>query len=563
MSLVTGGGGNKNGGWPFWGLRSRWAAVLGVGLLLVVVILFATRGRGISEFLFGYQEKYLFFLNDLHLSEEGAQALATVTWALHVLAYSYLSWWVVFRIFPRRLTWASACVALLAMCVSVPMLAVQAWFRSPPREIVDLKDLKDLRCFDTMNGAPLVYFYQARDGSITVYYGRGYHNGARLLPITEKVCEQVKARARLSFEFEAKRIAGLEEARRNKEVEEQRAAAEQQRLLAEEQRLAAEQKRKAEEAAAQAREQEERALAEQKRRADEEAEQARQKVLAELRARVAGTYVGEISSRTLSGGYAGKRFYRLTINPNGESGRYAIFAQGRLIFDVLMSGKLSPDAVFIGRSASTDSSGEYHPDDVKLTFLPDLDRVNFYYRDDYVKKEGSGTLARVEPQVSDARERSLLSIAKREDACTADASKEPTRAHFLVVPLAATPTNLAEAKRIASDTFGALYPALDATYVYGGVLSGKLSVSNRQYNLKISSGPGDPITFKGRSQRATRFTFLDGLLDDEGNPRSFKLGIDVSELAFASKTLSAWSAKREKWIDGFCHVIYPLIEFLD
>jgi hypothetical protein len=562
MSLITGGG-HKERGWTLLGGRSRWTAVIGVGVLLLVVILFATRGRGISEFLFGYQDKYLFFLNDLRFSEEGAQALATVTWALHVVAYCYLSWWVIFRIFPRRLTWASACVALLAMCVSVPMLAVQAWFRSPPREIVDLNELKNLRCFDAMNGAPLVYFHQSRDGTITAYHGRGYHNGIKLLPVTEKVCEQIKARARLSLEFEAKRIAEMEEARRNKEIEEQRVAAEQQRRLAEEQRLLAEQKRKAEEAAAQAREQEERALAEQRRRAEEEAEHARQKALADMRAKVAGTYIGEVSSRTLSGAYVGKRFYRLTFNSNGDGGSYAIFSYGRLIFDVLMSGKLSTDGVFAGRSASTDNSGEYHPDDVKLTFLPDLDRVNFYFRDDYVKKEGSGTLVRVEPKISDARERALQVITKREDDCRTEAGKRPTRAHFLVVPLAATTTNLAEARRSALDTFGTSYPAVDATYAYGAVLSGKLSVSNREYSLKISTGSGDPVTFKNRSLRTTRFTYLDGLFDDESNPINFKLGLDLSEVTLASRTLSAWSSKREKWSEGDCHVIYPVIEFVD
>jgi uncharacterized protein (DUF736 family) len=110
-------------------------------------------------------------------------------------------------------------------------------------------------------------------------------------------------------------------------------------------------------------------------------------------AMTAGIYAGKVDRRSLRGERAEARTYRLTMNPDMNTGKVLIYnPDGTLRSEIGLIGKMRDDGSFEGTTTVIDGPPNYKPDHVRLVFSPDRASVEWYHNDGTM--EGSGTLSR-------------------------------------------------------------------------------------------------------------------------------------------------------------------------
>ncbi len=105
-----------------------------------------------------------------------------------------------------------------------------------------------------------------------------------------------------------------------------------------------------------------------------------------------GTYAGKVDRRFLGGEPQATRTYRLTLNPDMNTGKVLIYDfDGKLLNEIGLVGKMTDDRTFEGRTTVINASPGYKPDNVRLVFSSDHSSVDWYHNDGTI--EGSGTLS--------------------------------------------------------------------------------------------------------------------------------------------------------------------------
>jgi hypothetical protein len=111
-------------------------------------------------------------------------------------------------------------------------------------------------------------------------------------------------------------------------------------------------------------------------------------------AALAGSYAGEVERRYINGAPQATRTYRLTMNPDMNTGKVLIYdPDGKLRNEIGLVGKMTEPQTFEGTTTVINASPNYRPDKVRLVFSSDGDSVQWYHNDGTL--EGSGTLSRV------------------------------------------------------------------------------------------------------------------------------------------------------------------------
>jgi hypothetical protein len=111
-------------------------------------------------------------------------------------------------------------------------------------------------------------------------------------------------------------------------------------------------------------------------------------------AAIPGTYAGEVDRRYISGDPQATRTYRLTMNPDMNTGKVLIYdLDGKLRNEIGLVGKMIDERTFEGKTTVINASPNYKPDNVRLVFSPDGSSVQWYHNDGTL--EGAGTLPRL------------------------------------------------------------------------------------------------------------------------------------------------------------------------
>jgi len=114
----------------------------------------------------------------------------------------------------------------------------------------------------------------------------------------------------------------------------------------------------------------------------------------QMPATVAGTYAGNVDRRTLNGEARATRTYRLTMNPDMNTGKVLIYdLDGRLLNEIALVGKMTDGGKFEGQTIVIKAAPNYKPDNVRLVFSPDRTSVHWYHDDGAL--EGTGLLSHV------------------------------------------------------------------------------------------------------------------------------------------------------------------------
>ena len=109
-------------------------------------------------------------------------------------------------------------------------------------------------------------------------------------------------------------------------------------------------------------------------------------------AAIAGTYAGRVDRRTVNGEARATRTYRLTMNPDMNTGKVLIYdLDGNLLNEIALVGKMTDGERFDGQTIVINASPNYIPDNVRLVFSPDRSSVRWYHNDGTL--EGTGTLS--------------------------------------------------------------------------------------------------------------------------------------------------------------------------
>lgn len=122
------------------------------------------------------------------------------------------------------------------------------------------------------------------------------------------------------------------------------------------------------------------------------AQNQRNVVVAQNASQLAGTYQGEVKRRFIGGEARTTRVYRLTMNPDLNTGKVLIFEDGQLINELGFVVKRTADLVYQGKTQPINARPGYIPDDISLKFSRDGKSVGWYHNDN--TSEGSGTLTR-------------------------------------------------------------------------------------------------------------------------------------------------------------------------
>jgi hypothetical protein len=105
-----------------------------------------------------------------------------------------------------------------------------------------------------------------------------------------------------------------------------------------------------------------------------------------------GTYAGKVDRRYINGEPQATRTYRLTMNPDMNTGKVLIYdLEGKLLNEIGLVGKMIDDRTFEGKTTVINASANYKPDNVHLVFSSDGSSVEWYHNDGTL--EGSGTLS--------------------------------------------------------------------------------------------------------------------------------------------------------------------------
>ena len=107
---------------------------------------------------------------------------------------------------------------------------------------------------------------------------------------------------------------------------------------------------------------------------------------------IPGTYAGKVDRRYINGEPQATRTYRLTMNPDMDTGKVLIYdLEGKLLNEIGLVGKMIDDRTFEGKTTVINASANYKPDNVHLVFSSDRSSVEWYHNDGTL--EGSGTLS--------------------------------------------------------------------------------------------------------------------------------------------------------------------------
>jgi hypothetical protein len=108
---------------------------------------------------------------------------------------------------------------------------------------------------------------------------------------------------------------------------------------------------------------------------------------------LAGTYEGQIARRFLNGQKRDTRIYRVTVNPDLNTGKVLIYELNRTLVNELgFVVKRTADLSYEGKTHPIQTRPGYIADNIKLVFSPDAKSVRWYHNDG--SGEGSGTLSR-------------------------------------------------------------------------------------------------------------------------------------------------------------------------
>jgi hypothetical protein len=109
--------------------------------------------------------------------------------------------------------------------------------------------------------------------------------------------------------------------------------------------------------------------------------------------RIVGTYEGNVARRFVKGGNRETRIYRLTLNPDMNTGKVFIYELNRqFTSEIGFVVKRTADLTYEGETRPIKTTTGYTPDRIKLIFSKDGRSVRWYHNDG--KTEGSGTLSR-------------------------------------------------------------------------------------------------------------------------------------------------------------------------
>jgi hypothetical protein len=111
---------------------------------------------------------------------------------------------------------------------------------------------------------------------------------------------------------------------------------------------------------------------------------------------ISGTYEGDVARRFVKGGDRETRIYRLTMNPDMNTGKVFVFeADRKLRNEMGFVVKRAGDLTYEGETRPIKTTPGYIPDRIKLIFSKDSLSVRWYHNDGTT--EGSGTLTRRPP----------------------------------------------------------------------------------------------------------------------------------------------------------------------
>jgi len=122
------------------------------------------------------------------------------------------------------------------------------------------------------------------------------------------------------------------------------------------------------------------------------AQNERSVAVAQNASQLAGTYQGEVKRRIIGGEARATRVYRMTLNPDLNTGKVLIFEDGQLVNELGFVVKQTADLTYQGKTQPINARPGYIPDDISLKFSRDGKSVGWYHNDN--TSEGSGTLTR-------------------------------------------------------------------------------------------------------------------------------------------------------------------------
>ncbi|MEX2127467.1 MAG: hypothetical protein WD871_04410 [Xanthobacteraceae bacterium] len=109
-----------------------------------------------------------------------------------------------------------------------------------------------------------------------------------------------------------------------------------------------------------------------------------------------GIYEGNVARRLVKGGDRETRIYRLTLNPDMNTGKVFVFELERKLRNEMgFVVKRTGDLTYEGETRPIKATPGYIPDRIRLIFSKDGLSVRWYHNDGAT--EGSGTLTRTRP----------------------------------------------------------------------------------------------------------------------------------------------------------------------
>lgn len=87
-----------------------------------------------------------------------------------------------------------------------------------------------------------------------------------------------------------------------------------------------------------------------------------------------------------------RRMWRISVTTDGFIERAYIYYPDRLVFELVISGSYQTNGMFVGNTKQVWGAASYTPDDIVLTFSPDLKSLKLSWNDPIRQRHGFGTL---------------------------------------------------------------------------------------------------------------------------------------------------------------------------